>query len=397
MRFLSVNAGDELRKMAGKLGIFFLFALFSGCAVFVPPPVYPTMKAEAYKLSMMDGAASKNLSVTARTCSNRYMDIRVKWSNAGNESREIRIDKVWAADVDHSETAADLPLHAVLSVSRGDGQERHIGLRGIVRFSNLSVCQIHSAVLVASSDDSVVEPPIYFLMIDSPPHRDPWAPRVILYTGYEERINEFLTIVGPIPFQAPGRPAKNPVVLENGIPLPDGSLRGATASTLDGRLDMQLWFRSHHLRINVSGDGDTGIFFSKNPHMKGVGILLPRTRPVALYPLPVYHFVLGGGLLVEGPLGMDGTIRFDRDAGAFELEGHVNQAGSVISSFRTFGHFTKGARSTFGLDGEVDLRFNFNQRQIRLAMFPARDGKSYWIGGLNQNLLGIAIPQEAKR
>jgi len=375
--------------------IFALFFLVAGCEVFVPPPVYPTMEAESYKLSMMSGESIQGLSVTARICSSRYMDIRVKWPVGANESREIRIDKVWPAGGVHNELSKDLSLHATLQVRSPEGK-RQINLRGIVRFSNLSVCQMQSAVLVASSDDSVVEPPIYFLMVDSSLHKDPWAPRVIIYTGYKERLNEFFTVVGPIPFQSSTNTPVNPVVLENGVPIPQADLRGATSTGIDGRLQMQLWLKSRHTHISVSGNGDEGIFFSTNPHMKGVGILLPATHPLAIYPLERYHFVLGGGLLVEGPLGIDGVIRFDREAGLFELNGHVNQAGSVIGGFRTNGRFETGSRSRFKLAGEIDLSFNFNHQIIKLAMFPGRDGKTYWIGGLNENLLGMAIPEDSK-
>jgi hypothetical protein len=372
-----------------------IFVLVSGCEVFVPPPVYPTMDAESYKLSMMSGESFQGLSVTAKICSARYMDIRVDWPSSSNGSREIRIDKVWPAGVVHNELSKDLLLHATLEVRSEEGRRR-VELRGIVRFSNLSVCQMQSAVLVASSDDSVVEPPIYFLMVNSPVHKDPWAPRVIIYNGYKERLNEFFTVVGPIPFQSSVNAPVNPVVLENGVPVAGADLRGATSTGLDGRLQMQLWLKSRHTHISISGNGDEGIFFSTNPHMKGVGILLPETHPVAIYPLGSYHFVLGGGLLVEGPLGIDGVIRFDREAGLFELRGHVNQAGSVIGDFRTNGHFQKGAHSRFGLDGEIDLSFDFNHQIIKLAMFPGRDGKTYWIGGLNENLLGMAIPEVSK-
>jgi hypothetical protein len=372
-----------------------LFFLVAGCEVFVPPPVYPTLEAESYKLSMMSGKSFQGLSATARICSARYMDIRVKWPVEGNQSREIRIDKVWSAGELHNELSKDLPLHATLRIRTPEGK-RQVNLRGIVRFSNLSVCQIQSAVLVASSDDSVVEPPIYFLMVDSPLHKDPWAPRVIIYTGYKERVNEFFTVVGPIPFQSSLKTPVNPVVLENGVPVPNPDLRGATSTGLDGRLQMQLWLKSGHTQISISGNGDEGIFFSTNPHMKGIGVLLPVTHPVAIYPLGRYHFVLGGGLLVDGPLGIDGVIRFDREAGLFELKGHVNQAGSLIGDFRTNGRFEKGSGSRFGLDGEIDLSFNFNHRIIKLAMFPGRDGKTYWIGGLNENLLGMAIPEDSK-
>ena len=388
------------RVMTGFSGaVRWLFLTFSllvaGCEVFVPPPVYPTVKAESYKLSMMSGESFQGLSVTAKTCSSRYMDIRVNWPAGVGESREIRIDKVWPAGVSHNELAKDLSLHATLQIRSPSGSRR-VELRGIVRFSNLSVCQMASAVLVASSDDSVVEPPIYFLMIHSPLHKDPWAPRVIIYTGYRERLNEFFTIVGPIPFQSSSDSPVNPVILENGVPLPRADLRGATATGLDGRLHMQLWLKSRHSQINIIGNADEGIFYSTNPHMKGVGVLLPETHPVAIYPFERYHFVLGGGLLVDGPLGIDGVIRFDREAGLFELDGHVNQAGSVIGAFRTNGHFQKGSHSRFGLDGEIDLSFDFNHQIIKLAMFPGRDGKTYWIGGLNENLLGMAIPEDSK-
>jgi hypothetical protein len=180
------------------------------------------------------------------------------------------------------------------------------------------------------------------------------------------------------------------------VAVPEADLRGATSTGLDGRLHMRLWLKSRHSPISISGNADEGIFFSTNPHMKGVGVLLPETHPLAIYPLERYHFVLGGGLLVEGPLGIDGVIRFDREAGLFELNGHVNQAGSVIGGFRTNGRFETGSRSRFKLDGEIDLSFNFNHQIIKLAMFPGRDGKTYWIGGLNENLLGMAIPEDSK-
>ena len=380
---------------AGGWLFFALLLLVGGCEVFVPPPVYPTMQAESYKLSMMSGKSIQGLSVTARTCSSRYMDIRIKWPAGSSKRREIRIDKVWPAGAVHNELAKDLSLHATLLTRSSDGTHR-ISLRGIVRFSNLSVCQMESAVLVASSDDSVVEPPIYFLMVDSPLHKDPWAPRVIIYTGYKERLNEFFTVIGPIPFQTSQNAPMTPVVLENGVAVPQADLRGATSTGLDGRLHMRLWLKSRHSPIDISGNADEGIFFSTNPHMKGVGILLPATHPLAIYPLERYHFVLGGGLLVEGPLGIDGVIRFDREAGVFELNGQVNQAGSVIRGFRTNGRFETGSRSRFKLSGEIDLSFHFNHQIIKLAMFPGRDGKTYWIGGLNENLLGMAIPEDSK-
>ena len=381
-------------KIKGWMVLISLFSA-SGCGVFVPPQIHTRLPAEAYKLSMMSGNSFQNLSVTAKTCSSRYMGIRVKWRVGPNEKQEIRIKKVWGAGAAHDELAKDLSLHATLVVHSPEGIRR-VALRGIVRFSNLSACQMQSAVLVASADDSVVEPSIYFLMVNSSLHKDPWAPRIILYSGYKERLNEFFTIVGPIPFQSSLTAAMNPVVLVNGVPLPKAGLRGVTSTGLDGRIKMRLWLKSQHRPINISGNGDEGIFFSTNSYMKGVGILLPLTHPVAHYPLKRYSFVLGGGLLVEGPLGIDGVIRFDRKAGLFELNGHVNQAGSVIGAFRTNGRFQKGVRSRFGLDGEVDLSFDFNHQIIKLAMFPGRDEKTYWIGSLNENLLGIAIPEGSK-
>ncbi|MDA8060383.1 MAG: hypothetical protein M0Z37_08565, partial [Nitrospiraceae bacterium] len=62
-------------------GWIVLISLFSasGCGVFDPTQIHTRLPAEAYELSMMSGNSFQNLSVTARTCSSRYMGIQVKW------------------------------------------------------------------------------------------------------------------------------------------------------------------------------------------------------------------------------------------------------------------------------------------------------------------------------
>ena len=74
------------------------------------------------------------------------------------------------------------------------------------------------------------------------------------------------------------------------------------------------------------------------------------------------------------------------------LAGRINEAGSVVSDFQVQVPYNTGESSRFGIPGEVDFSFSFNHRRIDLVMLPDANRRVYWLGALNQNLLGMADP-----
>ena len=96
---------------------------------------------------------------------------------------------------------------------------------------------------------------------------------------------------------------------------------------------------------------------------------------------------------MDGPVAMEGEIRFDRKTKDFSIKGQMNQAGSVLDPFRYFGHYRTGSQTRFRLPGEVDLAMEFNHRAMTLVLLPDSNNRTYWIGSVDQNLFGIMEPE----
>lgn len=339
---------------------------------------------------MMGAARSGTGLMKVRTCSDRYLDINFRWPD--KPYRELEIQAAWSSGFDQNLGEEVLPLSAIYRRDDGQGNFRTINLKGYVLFRNLATCRINRAVFVPSSDGSVIEPKLFILDGKDFGHQDPWSPRGIIFTGYRTLLNETLSVVGPIPFEEKNQPVRHPLILMNGVSQKNRELRGVSPPDFRGHLVMDLWFRGRPFKIHVVGDGSDGLFVANNPHIVGMGVLLPLVHPPYRFPEKRYRFALGGSLLVDGPVVMEGTIHFSRRTHEFSLMGHMNQAGSILDPFRFFGHYQKGDKTRFGLPGEVDLPMEFNHRSMMLVLLPDSNHRTYWIGSIDQNLFGVMDP-----
>lgn len=372
--------------------IFFLTCLTAAvsCSTLTQTPGIPDRKADLYSISMMGSDLVTGGLLKVTTCSSRYLDVEYRWPG-GDLSRKLTVQAAWPADFNPNQGEVIVPLTARLIRKDSNGRQE-VRLRGYVLFANLSTCRIRKAVFIPSDDPSVIEPDLMVLETDRSVHRDPWAPRAILFTGYRTLLNESLTIAGPIPFKQEFDDADFPIVLANGILQKNRDLRGVNPPDLNGMLSMDLWFHGKTFKIHASGNGDSGLFIVKNRHSVGMGVLLPEVLPPPTNPDSAYRFAIGGGLLVDGPVGIDGVVRFSPVDKTFTLSGRMNQAGSLLPSFRAFGRYRMGPESRFQIPGEIDVPIEFNHRPITLIWLPDPNRKTYWIGSLDQNLFGIADP-----
>ncbi len=352
-------------------------------------PLTPDLKGDLFSLSMMGSARSGESLLRVRTCSDRYFDAVFHWP--GQVSRVLEMQSAWPSGFDLNRKEVVLPFSGSYR-KKGKEGSRTVTLKGYVLFHDLSACEVERAVFVPSNDASVIEPQLFLLDVRNFGHRDPWSPREIVFTGYRILLNESLSIVGPIPFEEEGMEVQYPAVLFNGVEQQNRELRGVNPPDFDQRLSMDLWFRGKPFQIHVSGDGSDGLFVANNPHIVGMGVLLPKVTPPYRFPEEKYRFALGGGLLVDGPVAMQGTIHFSRQTEEFSLVGHMNQAGSILDPFRFFGHYRKGSQTRFDIPGEIDLPMEFNHRPMTLVLLPDPNKKTYWIGSIDQNLFGVMDP-----
>jgi hypothetical protein len=123
-----------------------------------------------------------------------------------------------------------------------------------------------------------------------------------------------------------------------------------------------------------------------------VGIFLPFPKPFYRFPARKYRLALAGSLLVDGPFALEGRLDFDEEGQTVSLSGRINEAGAVVSDYQVQVPYKTGESSRFGLPGEVDFSFSFNHRRVDLVMLPDANRRVYWLGALNQNLLGVADP-----
>ncbi|MHB8421260.1 MAG: hypothetical protein ACYC9S_00550 [Leptospirales bacterium] len=372
------------------VGWIVLFSALSGCSSLSTAPQIPDRKADLFSVSMMGSARSGTGLLKVRTCSNRYLDVLFRWPV--QPYRELEIQAVWSSGFDQNRGMEVLPLSARYRSEDGQGNFRTINLKGYVLFHNLATCAIARAVFVPSADGSVIEPKLFILDGKDFGRQDPWSPREIIFTGYRILLNESLTVIGPIPFEGENQPVRRPLLLTNGISQKNRELRGVDPPDFSGHLSMDLWFRGRPFQIHVVGDGSDGLFVASNPHIVGMGVLLPIVRPPYQFPEKRYRFALGGSLLVDGPVVMEGTIHFTRQTKEFSLMGHINQAGSILDPFRFYGHYRKGMLTRFKIPGEVDLPMEFNHRPMTLVLLPDANHGTYWIGSIDQNLFGVMDP-----
>ncbi len=365
-----------------------------GCSSLVPVPGIPDRKADLYSVSMMGADLVRGGILKVTTCSSRYMDVDYRWP-AETPTEKLTVQVAWPANFNANQDEVVVPLAARFSKTAA-GVRQTVRLRGYVHFANMSTCRIRKAVFVPSDDPSVIEPDIMVLATDPSVHRDPWAPRAILFTGFRILLNESLTIAGPVPFKQESGESRFPVVLSNGVLQENRDLRGVNPPELNGMLSMDLWFHGKPFTIHARGNGDNGLFIVKNRHTVGMGVLLPEVLPPLANPEQNYRFALGGGLLVDGPVGIEGTVHFFTQDGTFALSGRMNQAGSILSSFRAFGEYRMGPESRFQIPGEIDVPFEFNHRPITLVWLPDPGRKTYWIGSVDQNLFGVADPSPGR-
>jgi hypothetical protein len=383
-----------VRNVRGLIFALMCFTAVTGCSSLAQVPGIPERKADLYSVSMMGADLARGGTLKVTTCSSRYMDVDYIWPD-GTPTEKLSVRAAWPANFGTNQGEVVVPLSAQLRKTEA-GVRQKIRLRGYVLFANMSTCRIRKAVFVPSDDPSIIEPDIMVLTTEASVHRDPWAPRAILFTGFRILLNESLTIAGPIPFKEESGEPRFPVVLSNGVPQENRDLRGVNPPDLNGTLSMDLWFHGKPFTIHAKGNGDNGLFIVKNRHTVGMGVLLPEVRPPQTRPEPNYRFALGGGLLVDGPVGIEGTVHFSPQDGTFTLSGRMNQAGSILSSFRAFGEYRMGPESLFQVPGEIDVPFEFNHRPITLVWLPDPDRKTYWIGSIDQNLFGVADPSPGR-
>ncbi len=341
---------------------------------------------------MMEAAVYRHLVLTPVECTRRYLNVQGAVTGRGRKAGpalRVRIEKNWPPGFDNSRKTAVLPLSAIIEIRR-EGHWSRRTVRGFVEFRDLSACRIRRAAFVPSDDASVLEPPLWILDVASPP-RDFWVPRLVILNAYRALLNETVSVVGPVPFRTPER-FYHPVSLINGVVQRKDLLRGVTPPDFSGNLRASLWLKGKDQELKIIGRGATGLFELRSDHMRGVGIFLPYPQPFYRYPAKNYRIALAGSLLVDGPFALEGRVHFERDGQTVSLVGRINEAGSVVSNFQVQVPYRKGRSSRFGIPGEVDFGFSFNHRRIDLVMFPDANRRLYWLGSLNQNLMGMADP-----
>ncbi len=345
-----------------------------------------------YRTSMMDSDAYRHLNIVINQCNKRYLSITGEKMDAGNNAGpnlRILIERNWPASFDLTRRHAVLPMKATIE-KKENGAWTGRKMRGFVEFRDLSVCRIRQAAFVPSEDSSVLEPPLWILNV-SPGQRQFWTPRLVILTAYRSLVNEPLSVVGPVPFMSSSS-FYYPNVMINGVVQKRDILRGVTPPDFEGNLSSTLWLKGKDQEFKILGEGDTGLFEMRSGHTKGVGVFLPFPRPFYRYPKKSYRFALSGSLLVDGPFAFEGQFSFDTEGQAVLLKGRINEAGSVVPDFQIQVPYRKGEDSYFRIPGEIDFGFSFNHRRISLVLFPDPNRKTYWIGSLNQNILGIADP-----
>lgn len=370
----------------------FLLVFLPSCATIDQPVHFFHEKGTLYRTSMMDAHAYRNMSFIPLQCNKRYMSILGEDRDPSSRNpwnMRIRIEKNWSPGFDNTRHRAVLPMKVTVE-KRENGEKSKRTLRGFVEFRDLSACRIRRAAFVPSEDSSVLEPALWVLNV-APPRKDYWSPGLIILTAYRSLINETLSIVGPLPFRTPFR-FYHPVAIVNGVVQRKDLLRGVSPPDFRGNLSSSFWLKGRMHQFKMRGEADTGLFEMTSPHTKGVGVLLPFPLPYYMYPEAEYRFALGGSLLVDGPFAFEGVIRFDTGDQTALLKGRINEAGSIVSDFQIQVPYRKGRQSRFGVPGEVDFSFSFNQRRISLVLLPDQGRKAYWIGSLDQNLFGLADP-----
>jgi hypothetical protein len=368
-----------------------LFLLAASCQSIKLLPLIPDRSADLTSISMMSADRSGRGILKVRTCTPRYLDASFRWPNG--KSRTLSIQTAWPPGFNQNQGQAIVPFSARYTHPDGEGGTAVVPLTGFVLFRDLSTCEIERAVFAATSDSSVIEPALFILDAGGFGRHSPWIPRTILFTGYRTLLNESVEIVGPVPFVRRGRSVREPVILFNGIPQRNRALRGVDPPDFQNRLFLDLWIQDKPFHLHATGDGEDGLFVVRNRKIRGLGVLIPRVVSLYHYPGKKYRFALGGGLLVDGPVAMEGEIRFDRKTKDFSIKGQMNQAGSVLDPFRYFGHYRTGSQTRFRLPGEVDLAMEFNHRAMTLVLLPDSNNRTYWIGSVDQNLFGIMEPE----
>ena len=392
-RTFSINPAQERLSylLFGTLA-FGLLVLLASCSSLSPTLPSVSEPGSLYRTSMMDAAVYRHLQVSPIECTTRYLNVRAVAVGQGKKSRpslRLRIEKNWPPGFDLSRKSAVLPLSAIIETRRNGHWSRRT-VRGFVEFRDLSACRIRRAAFVPSDDASVLEPPLWILDV-APPPRDFWIPRLVLLNAYRSLLNETISVVGPVPFQTPER-FYHPVSLVNGVVQRKDLLRGVSPPDFFGNLRATLWLKGKGQELKIIGRGDSGLFELRSDHTRGVGIFLPYPKPFYRYPAKSYRMALAGSLLVDGPFAFEGKVAFDRPSQTVALAGRINEAGSVVSDFQVQVPYNTGESSRFGIPGEVDFSFSFNHRRIDLVMLPDANRRVYWLGALNQNLLGMADP-----
>ncbi len=369
-----------------------LLLLLSSCASLSRTMPAVSDPGSLYRTSMMDAAVYPHLLVSPIECTTRYLNVRAVAMGRGRKAApvlRIRIEKIWPPGFDLSRKSAVLPLSAIIETRRNNHWSRRT-VRGFVEFRDLSACRLRRAAFVPSEDASVLEPPLWILDV-APPPRDFWIPRLVLLNAYRSLLNETISVVGPVPFRTPDH-YYHPVSLVNGVVQRKDLLRGVSPPDFFGNLRATLWLKGKDQELKIIGRGDSGLFELRSDHTRGVGIFLPYPKPFYRYPAKSYRMALAGSLLVDGPFALEGRIGFDRASQTVSLAGRINEAGSVVSDFQVQAPYQTGESSRFGIPGEVDFSFSFNHRRIDLVMLPDANRRVYWLGALNQNLLGMADP-----
>jgi len=364
--------------------------LLDGCQSLAPLPSIPNQPAIVYSVSMMSADRSGEGELKIRKCTPRYMDADFRWKD--RKSRELSLQTAWPPGFDHNRGRTLVPLSARYTQSESDGGTHSVPIKGFVLFHDLATCHFERAVFAATSDSSVIEPKLFILDVKGFGRQTPWAPRTILFIGYRTLLNESVSIAGPVPFMNRERTTEEPAIMFNGVMQKNRALRGVSPPDLRNRLVMDLWIHGKPFHLHGEGDGENGIFVVRSKNVRGLGVLLPRVPPPYHYPGKKYRFVIGGGLLVDGPVAMQGVIDFSNDTQEYSIKAQMNQAGSILDPFRYFGRYETGPATRFGLPGEVDMGMEFNHRPMKLILLPDPDNKTYWIGSVDQNIFGIMEP-----
>ena len=364
--------------------------LLDGCQSLAPLPSIPNQPAIVYSVSMMSADRSGEGELKIRRCTPRYMDADFRWKD--RKSRELSLQTAWPPGFDHNRGRTLVPLSARYTQSESDGGTHSVPIKGFVLFHDLATCHFERAVFAATSDSSVIEPKLFILDVKGFGRQAPWAPRTILFIGYRTLLNESVSIAGPVPFMNRERTTEEPAIMFNGVMQKNRALRGVSPPDLRNRLVMDLWIHGKPFHLHGEGDGENGIFVVRSKNVRGLGVLLPRVPPPYHYPGKKYRFVIGGGLLVDGPVAMQGVIDFSNDTQEYSIKAQMNQAGSILDPFRYFGRYVTGPATRFGLPGEVDMGMEFNHRPMTLILLPDPDNKTYWIGSVDQNIFGIMEP-----